>query len=97
MLDYRPDRSARMLCIFGLIAMLGAFLGFVVFMYAPAPWRIFRGGLSEVSDNSFERTFRWDVDVLNSLVGVGLAGLIFLVGGCGRFVVSKWRPRTNPH
>jgi hypothetical protein len=81
-----------MLCVFGLIASLGAFLGLFVFVHAPPPWGGGPGGLSGVMNDA-----TWDITVILSLVDVGLAGLLFLVVGCVSYVVSKWRPRTVPN
>jgi hypothetical protein len=97
MLNYRPDRSAKIYCVFGLSAILCASLLLFLFSHLPAPWGIgtLPGGLTRADDfTSIQTMESRQVDVLVSLIAVGLAGIILLLGGCGLYVVSKLKNRA---
>jgi hypothetical protein len=84
-------RIARILCAAGLITILCFCISFYAFEHIPSPWGVgtLSGGLSAVGEeSSIDQAMRWQLDEIGTLFGMGIAGILLLLAGCGTFLVA---------
>jgi hypothetical protein len=84
-------RFAKILCGFGSIEILCAFIALFIFEHVPALWGS-PGGLGEASllgETSIDKTTNWQAHVFISMFSAAVIGATFLLVGCVIYLISK--------
>ena len=89
-------RSAKLFCAFGLIEMVSCFIAAFLFAHIPFPWafnKVHR--ITEVSMSEIEKDVVWQAHAIMVCFLAGIVGLIYLIGGCLIYLISKLQTENS--